>query len=295
MPVMDDSRHKPTILVVGGNGRVGSELTGLLAHRGARVLVASRRPEQATQRPGVEAVYLDLADPSTLAPVAAGTDAVFLLWPFLHAGTDARAGAERVAQILSRSTTKVVYLSSQAAEVQPESLWAVVEQVIQAAHPNWTVLRPTGFATNALMWAEQIRNGDVVRWPYGEVARPLIHERDIAAVAAAALLEEQDMHRHIVISGPELMTQMQQVEAIGAAIGRRLRWEEVDRSVAEHEWGLPRMMLETWHSFLDRPEPVTEEVRRITGRAALGFAAWASDHGPEFRRDAPSRPNHGSR
>jgi hypothetical protein len=27
-------------------------------------------------------------------------------------------------------------------------------------------LRPTGFAKNTLMWAEQIRTSDVVRWPY---------------------------------------------------------------------------------------------------------------------------------
>ena len=34
------------------------------------------------------------------------------------------------------------------------------------------VTRPTGFASNTLMWADQIRAGDVVRWPFGAAARP---------------------------------------------------------------------------------------------------------------------------
>jgi nucleoside-diphosphate-sugar epimerase len=40
------------------------------------------------------------------------------------------------------------------------------------------------------MWADQIRESGVVRWPYGQAARSLIHERDIAAVAVRALTED---------------------------------------------------------------------------------------------------------
>ena len=44
------------------------------------------------------------------------------------------------------------------------------------------------FASNSLhWWAAQIRNGDVVRWPYGSAETAPIDERDIAMVAAHAL------------------------------------------------------------------------------------------------------------
>jgi hypothetical protein len=62
------------------------------------------------------------------------------------------------------------------------------------------------------MWADQIRAGDVVRWPYPDSARSLIHERDIAAVAVQALIREEFIGTMPVISGPEAITQADQVE-----------------------------------------------------------------------------------
>ena len=43
--------------------------------------------------------------------------------------------------------------------------------------------------SNTRMWADQVRDG-VVRWPYGAMARSLIDEADIAAVAVRALTED---------------------------------------------------------------------------------------------------------
>lgn len=64
------------------------------------------------------------------------------------------------------------------------------------------MLRPTGFAVNAEQWAPQIMAGDVVRWPFGQMARPLIHEADIAAVAVQALLDAGHHGRRYLLSGP---------------------------------------------------------------------------------------------
>ena len=47
------------------------------------------------------------------------------------------------------------------------------------------------FAANALgWWGPQIREGQIVRWPYLAVPTAPIHERDIAAVAVRALCEK---------------------------------------------------------------------------------------------------------
>src|SRR3954452_20549929 len=81
------------------------------------------------------------------------------------------------------------------------------------------------------MWAAQIRDSDVVRWPYGQAARSLIHERDIAAVAVRALTEDGHAGARYVLTGPETLTQVEQVHAIGDAIGRPLRWEELSREM----------------------------------------------------------------
>jgi uncharacterized protein YbjT (DUF2867 family) len=92
-----------------------------------------------------------------------------------------------VVEAIADRASRIVYLSAQAAAERPDWFWATVERQIEGSGAAWTFLRPTGFAANTLMWAPQIRESDVVRWPYGDAARSLIHERDIAAVAARAL------------------------------------------------------------------------------------------------------------
>ena len=85
---------------------------------------------------------------------------------------------------------------------------------------EWTFLRPTGFAANTLMWAPQIRAKGAVRWPYGQAARSLIHEADISDAGIRVLTEDGHGGASYVLSGPEAMTQVDQVHAIGEAIGR---------------------------------------------------------------------------
>jgi uncharacterized protein YbjT (DUF2867 family) len=82
------------------------------------------------------------------------------------------------------------------------------------------------------LWAPQIRAGDVVRWPYGQAARSLIHEDDVAAVAARALTEDGHDQAAYLLSGPGALTQVEQVRTIGEVLQRRLRWEELPVEVA---------------------------------------------------------------
>src|SRR5260370_709849 len=132
----------------------------------------------------------DLADPGSLKPHLQAVESVFLVWPFTSADV-----ARGVVEVLARHVPRIVYLSAQAAAGRPDSFWATVERLIEASGAAWTFLRPTGFADNTLMWADQIRNGDVVRWPYGAAARALIHERATAAVAVRALARDPPARR----------------------------------------------------------------------------------------------------
>jgi uncharacterized protein YbjT (DUF2867 family) len=112
-----------------------------------------------------------------------------------------------------------------------------------------------------------------VRWVYGRAARSLIDERDIAAVAVRALSDDGHAGRRYVLSVPEAVTQAEQVRAIGEAIGRALRWEELSREDVQHQLaGVPDTALDTWASFVDPPEIVTETVQDLTGRPARPFA-----------------------
>jgi uncharacterized protein YbjT (DUF2867 family) len=269
----------PLTFLTGATGKVGRHVVAGLLDRDVTVRALVRDPDSAGLPSEVEMVAGDLSRPETLAGHVDGADAVFLVWPFFSAD-----GAEEVVDALAAPGRRVIYLSAEAAARRPDAFWALVEQAIERSASEWTFLRPTGFAANTVMWAEQIREGDVVRWVYGEAARSLIDERDIAAVAIRALTEPGHFGRRHVLTGPEAVTQAEQVRQIGDAIGRELRWEEISREQIEREVeGLPDTALDTWAGFVENPEVVTSTVEELTGRPARPFAEWARDHADAFR------------
>jgi uncharacterized protein YbjT (DUF2867 family) len=275
------------IVVVGGTGRVGRQLVAQLDVQGEAVRIVSRGMRPSGQ-PGVETVQADLSDPATLEPHLDGAESMFLVWPFTSPEIAARL-APVVAGIAARHVSRLVYLSAQPAGERPESFWALVERAIEASGAEWTFLRPTGFAANTLLWSDQIRSGDVVRWPFGRAARSLIDERDIAAVAACALTQDGHAGARYVLSGPEVLTQAEQVSVIGKAIGRDLTWEELPKQTALETltaaWGdatFAASALRTWEWFVDHPEVVTDTVEQVTGAKARTFADWAAANAAEF-------------
>jgi uncharacterized protein YbjT (DUF2867 family) len=277
------------IVVVGGTGRVGRQVAAQLRERDLPVRVVTRGLNPAGAPPGAEVARADLADPASLETHLLGAQALFLVWPFTS--PEMTAGlAPRVAEIAARHAARIVYLSAQPAADQPGSFWALVERAIEGSGASWTFLRPTGFAANTLMWADQIRSGDVVQWPFGAAARALIDEQDIAAVAVRALADNGHDGERYLLSGPAVLTQAEQLAAIGQAIGRDLRWEELPRQAAlktlAAAWGDPAFAetaLDAWQWFVDHPETVTSAVQDVTGTPARSFADWAAANAAAFR------------
>jgi uncharacterized protein YbjT (DUF2867 family) len=143
---------------------------------------------------------------------------------------------------------------------------------------------------NTLGWADQIRRDGVVRRPYGRASRSLIHERDVAAVAVRALVDDGHAGARYVLTGPESITQEEQVALIGEAIDRRLQWEELPlpqaRSIVAAELGgaaYADRALRYWAGLVADPEPVTTTVGDVTGVPARPFREWARDHADDFR------------
>jgi uncharacterized protein YbjT (DUF2867 family) len=277
-------------LVTGGTGRVGRQVVSQLLPAGARVRALTRNPDAAGLPPEVEVVRGDLTAPETLEECLDGVDAVFLVWT---APADAvPAAMDRIA----RHVRCIVLLTSPHRTPHPlfqqpnplAAMHAEIERVIEASGLRWTFLRPGMFAANALMWwAAQIRAGDVVRWPYADAPTAPIHERDIAAVAVRALLEDGHEGAEYVLTGPQSLSQFEQVATIGEVIGRPLRYEEMSPEEARREWKAPasavNMLLNAWAAALGQPALVTTTVEEVTGRPARTFRDWVIDHAEAFR------------
>jgi uncharacterized protein YbjT (DUF2867 family) len=91
-----------------------------------------------------------------------------------------------------------------------------------------------------------------------------------------------------VLTGPETLTQREQVRLIGEAIGRTLRVEEQSPNEVREQfrWGdaaYADATLSYWATLVDNPEPVTMTVADVTGAPAHTFREWAADHADDFR------------
>jgi uncharacterized protein YbjT (DUF2867 family) len=188
---------------------------------------------------GIEIVAGDLAVPASLEPAFDGAAAVFLVWtapPATATDVVARMGAAS-----SPDRRRVVYLSSPHQTPHPffqqpspmRDLHAGIERLLASSSLDVTVLRPGMFASNVRhWWAPQIQRGDVVRWPYAAAETAPVDERDIAAVAARALLDTRHAGGDYVLTGPESLSHAEQVSAIGDAIGRVALRRTVTRRVS---------------------------------------------------------------
>jgi uncharacterized protein YbjT (DUF2867 family) len=168
-------------------------------------------------------------------------------------------------------------------------LHAGIERLLASARLDVTVLRPGMFASNALhWWAPQIRQGHVVRWPCADVETAPVDERDVAAVATRTLLNDELASGDYVLTGPESLSQAEQVRAIGDAVGRPIRFEELSPDQFRREtrgtWpdGVTEMLLAAWAAALGRPAFVTPAVQEILGTRARTFSQWAADHASAF-------------
>ena len=278
------------ILVIGATGHVGREVVFQLVAAGAPVRAMTRNPDSAHLPSQVELVRGDLSVPETLDRCLDDVDTVFLIWSAPpHAAVSALA---RIAHCARR----VVFLSSPYKTVHPffqqpnpvRELHARIERAIEASGVEWTFLRPGMFAANALAWwAPRIRSSNIVRWPYASACTAPIHERDIAAVAVRCLCDDGHGGAEYVLTGPESLSQAEQVATIGRAIGRSLRMEEISPDEARRELNMPapvlNMLLNAWAAAAGQPALVTSAVSEITGRPARTFFEWAVENAGAFR------------
>ena len=278
------------ILVTGATGNVGRQIVSQLLAKDVRVRAMARSPETAGLPRQVEVVHGDLTVPATLDLCLDGVDAVYLVWVAPSPGV--APALERIAKHVQR----VVFLSNSTVRDGVEeqnypvtALHAKIERLIERTGVRWTFVRPGAFATNArIWWAPQVRAGDVVRWPYADAVTSPIHERDIAAVAVRALCEDGHAGAKYILTGPQSLTQREQVQAISDAIGRPLRFEEIPPEVARREMAtiltppFADMLLDAFAATVGKPAEVTSTVAEITGVPARSFHDWAADHRPSL-------------
>ncbi|MFI5697169.1 NAD(P)H-binding protein [Kribbella sp. NPDC051586] len=275
------------ILVTGATGTIGSELVRQLVARDIPVRGMTRR-----ELPGF--VQADFDDPESLRKAIVGVDAVFLLsapGPWVPDHDEAM-----VAAAVDGGVPRIVKLSAigSTGEGRPASWHAAGESAVRDSGLAWTILRPAGFASNVLRWLPAIRAGQPIPNQTGDGGHGFVDPRDVAAVAAAALVSVSVSGDHdgqtYTLTGPELLSVPDQVAIMSDVLGRALRVVDVPLEVyaeqlraAGLDEAVVSVALRGATLVRDGGErTLTDDVERVLGRPAGTFRAWVESNRAAF-------------
>lgn len=99
------------------------------------------------------------------------------------------------------------------------------------------------------------------------------------------------MGRDYVLTGPDALTQAEQVGIIGDVLGRSIQFDELTpqdfrREAVAGGWPLAvvDMLLDAWAATMGHPAYVTTHVADVLGSPARTFRQWVADN-PEVFAD----------
>ena len=262
------------ILVIGGRSRTGRELIRLLREAGAPLRILTRsaeNPDDPDTVPG------DLARPDTLDAAMAEAEKVFLLCSAAHdelawhrnaIDAAARAGVAH----LVRSSILGAHPDSPARFIRHHG--QADEHLRESGVPH-TILRPNFYMHNVSTgWPASIGPDGNHYAPAGDAAISMTDARDVAAVAARALLDNGRAGTDYDVTGPQALSHAEACEKLSARLGRPVRYVPVGDDVARS--AMLRAGLNRW--MTDALIELYQDYRRS---GTNGYAAQAASTVPE--------------
>ena len=277
------------ICVTGASGTLSSEVIRQLEARDVpfRAACFSARSVEIARARGIETAAIDYNHPATLHEAFQGCDTLFLLGPNALNQTELELNAVDAAS--AAGVRHIVKQSVMGAEEEAYSLANIhrpVEKALERSGMAWTFLRPNSFMQNAgTFMAPTIRAESAIYSASGQARISHIDVRDVAAVAVAALLTAGHERKSYTLSGPAALTYDEVADQLSTVLGRPIRHVTLppaDLRGAMLAEGMPDAladrMLDLERYFRDdRASTITDDVRRVTGRAPRRFADYARE------------------
>jgi uncharacterized protein YbjT (DUF2867 family) len=277
-----------TVLVAGATGNVGREVTRAVLAAGHPVRALARNVTADAIPAGAQAVPADLNDRPSVIALWRGVEAVFLAAGYPDTpGLLADMRAAGVQRVVLLSTGAVVGGDLDNAVTRFN---VVSEAAVRDSGLEWTVLRASGFASNALRWLPELAVGDVVHEPFADVPVAVVDPADIGAVAALALIDHGHHERSYRITGPEPSLAADRLAVLGNLLDRNLQLvaqpdEQARRDM--HDNGLPSWLIDAFFRFFRAGEyddsTVDPTAPTLLGRPLRTFSDWAHTHLNAFR------------
>ena len=268
------------ILVTGATGQVGRHLIAQLNDAGHTVRALTRNPAGAGLPTGVETVAGDLTDSISLAAAFEGMDALHLI----TFGGDERedlANGTEIVQLAERcGISRITVLGGWA----PTS----IEEALAVSSISWTIVQPAEFMGNALELVSEIRASRTVSM-FADYPSAVVHEADIAAVAATALTADGHGGKTYRVTGPEALTPAERTRLLAEATGKPIEFVQLGEA-AERErlrgYGYDEDYVQFGIQLATSPPnaagAVLPTIRDVTGHLPRTFSQWAREHADQF-------------
>ena len=278
------------ICVTGASGTLSSEVVRQLEGQAIpfRAAYFSERAAEIARARGIEALTIDYNHPATLRAAFQGCDALFLLGPNALNQTELELNAVDAAR--AADVRHIVKQSVMGAAEEAYSLAKIhrpVEKAIEKSGVAWTFLRPNSFMQNAVTFmAPTIKAESAFYSASGQSRISHVDVRDIAALAVAALTTRGHEERIYTPTGPEAETYDEVADELSKGVGRVIR--HISLPVAELKAGMlaagmpeaiADRMLDLERYFREgRASTITDDVKRVTGRAPRRVADYVQDN-----------------
>ncbi|MGW5726930.1 NAD(P)H-binding protein [Nocardia beijingensis] len=283
------------IVITGATGTIGSEIVRQLSSRGTAIRAVTRDPDRADVPAGVEVARGDYTDVASMAKAMAGAEAAFVVGVL---GPEyAELDRALIATARDAGVGRIVKLSAIGTGdpgLGRVGTWHMPgEQAARDSGVDWTILRPSSFASNTLSWAAAIRAGQPVPNMTGDAAQGVVDPRDVAGVAVEALVSAGHAGRIYTLTGPELLTTHDLAATLATVTGHPVDVTDIPETEAREHMLASGMSVEFADGALAGQKYVraghnaivTPDVVEILGRART-FAEWATDHASAFAADA---------
>jgi len=283
------------ILVTGATGKTGRAVVQQLVSRGmpVRALVRDRTKAAHIAAAGVEIAVADLSKAETLASALVGIEKAYLMTAadpqqvmlhsnFIRAAT--RAGVRHIV----RHSVRGADLDS---GVKLCRWHAVSQKELEDSIVAWTDLQPVYNMQNFLTFAPTIQSEGAFYAPMKDGALSMVDTRDVAAIAAAALIDDAHHQRKTyVITGPEALTFADAAEQLSMVLGKSVRYMDIDRENARRallQRGMPEWYVDDLLGFYDFYSTgagaiISDAVAIITGHPGRRFREFAHDYRSAF-------------
>jgi uncharacterized protein YbjT (DUF2867 family) len=266
------------ILITGATGTIGTHVLAQLTSRGVPVRAMARNPDKLRNNPA-DVVRGDFDDPASLVRAVSGVEAAFLVTAPQRPVADHDVAFVEAAK--SAGVQRIVKLSA----IGAGSWHLLTEQVVQTSGLDWTILKPSSFASNLVQFVDAVKSGDPVPNWNGPGALGVIDPRDVAAVAVEALTTPDHIGQSHTLTGPELLTFDQQIAILERVLDRPVKSVLLPLDTARSMMignGLDPAAVEISIAAIRRAiagdyAVLTDDVSRILGRAPLSFETWVRE------------------